>query len=237
MIDIHNHIIFDVDDGSRSLEQSIEYLDEIKSVGIEKVVCTPHINVKHKSSPLDKIRNNFNILKEEANKRGIELFLGNEVMYSSNIIDLLNKKEVLTLNNTKYVLVEFKRNENMDEENIYNAFSRIIDAGYKPILAHPELYSHYRKMEFVKKLKNMGVIIQIDSTSLLMTAPIEIYMFVHKLIKNYLVDIVATDSHCSKDRNFKSLYQAYKVVSRKNKGYADTIFHDNQNEIINSKTQ
>ena len=237
MIDIHNHIIFDVDDGSKSLDESIKYLDEIKSVGIEKVVCTPHINVKHKSSPLDKIRNNYNILKEEANKRGIELLLGNEAMYSSNIIDLLNRKEVLTLNNTKYVLVEFKRNENMDEENIYNAFSRIIDAGYRPILAHPELYSHYRKMEFVKKLKNMGVIIQIDSTSLLMTAPIEIYMFAHKLIKNYLVDIVATDSHCSKDRNFRSLYQAYKVVSRKNKGYADTIFHDNQNEIINSKTQ
>ena len=77
-------------------------------------------------------------------------------MYSSNVIDLLNKKEVLTLNNTKYVLIEFKRNENMDEETIYNAFSLIIDAGYKPILAHPELYSHYRKMEFVKiaKMKN-----------------------------------------------------------------------------------
>ena len=43
MIDIHNHIIFDVDDGSKSLDESIKYLDEIKSVGIEKVVCTPHI--------------------------------------------------------------------------------------------------------------------------------------------------------------------------------------------------
>ena len=234
MIDIHCHIIFDVDDGSKTLEESLKYLDEIKSVGIEKVVCTPHINVKHKSSKLDKIISNFKVLEEEAKKRGIELLLGNEIMYSSNILDLLKNKEVLTLNNTKYVLVEFKRNENMDEETIYNAFSLIIDAGYKPILAHPELYSHYRKMEFVKKLKSMGVIIQVDSTSLLMTAPIEIYMFAHKLLKNYLVDIVATDSHCEKGRDFKSLYQAYKIVSRKDKRYADIIFHDNQNEIINS---
>ena len=230
MIDIHSHIIFNVDDGSKSLKESIKYLDEIKKVGIEKVVCTPHI--KNKSDKLDKIKNNYSILLEEATKRNIKLYLGNEIMYSSKIIELLNNKDILSLNNTKYVLVEFKRNEDMDEDTIVNNFNLIIEAGYKPILAHPELYKNYRNIDFVKKLREIGVMMQLDATSILPNAPIDVYFYSKKLIGNYLIDIVASDSHCTKKRNFKNLSKAYKKLIKINKEYTNIIFYENPNEII-----
>ena len=231
MIDIHSHIIYDVDDGSKSLSESIKYLKEIKSIGMNKVVCTPHMKYKD-SKRLNKIIHNFNKLESEAKKYGIELYLGSEIKYSSNIIDLIKNNDLLTINGSKNILVEFKRHENMDIENVYSIFDKLLDAGYNPILAHPELYYHYRNIEYVKKLKDKGVIIQIDGTSLLMNAPVEVYFYAHKLLKNYLVDIVASDSHCTKKRSFKSLAKAYKKVKRKYGEYADIIFEDNPKSVL-----
>ncbi len=231
MIDIHSHILFDVDDGSKSLEQSIKYLKEIKKIGMNKVVCTPHMKRKNVEK-LNKIITNFKTLLPIAKQYGIDLYLANEVMCSSNIIELLKNRDVLTINGTKNVLVEFKRYESMDEEQIYTIFEKIMDAGYNPILAHPELYIYYRNIDFVRKLKEKGVIIQIDSTSVLLNAPIEVYMYANKLLKNYLVDVVASDSHCTKKRNFKSMAKAYKKIKRKYGEYADIIFEENPKTLL-----
>ena len=231
MIDIHSHIVFSVDDGSKSLEQSIKYLNEIKSIGMSNVICTPH--VKHgEASKLEKIIKHFNILKEEANKLGINLYLGNEIMYTEKTIDLLNNHQLLTLNGTKYILVEFKRDDQRDDDDIISIFERLIEAGYKPIWAHPELYAFHRDIELVRKVRSLGVIIQIDSTSLLPNEYFNIYLYAHKLLKNYLVDMVASDSHCSKKRSFKTMAKAYKHVKRKYGDYASIIFGENQKNII-----
>ena len=231
MIDIHSHILFGVDDGSKSLEQSIKYLKEIQKIGMSNVICTPHI--KHSdASKLNKISNNFNILKEEAKKLGINLYLGNEIMYSEKTISLLKDNQILTLNNTKYILVEFKRDDQRDDDDIVSIFEGLIEQGYKPIWAHPELYNFHRDIELVRKVRSLGVIIQIDSTSLLPNEYINIYLYAHKILKNYLVDMVASDSHCSKKRNFKSLAKAYKHVKRKYGDYASIIFEENQKAII-----
>ena len=73
MIDIHSHIVFDVDDGSKTLEQSLKYLKEAKKVGVNKVVCTPHMSRDNKEKAL-KIVKNFKELKKEADKIGVELY-------------------------------------------------------------------------------------------------------------------------------------------------------------------
>ena len=231
MIDIHSHILFGVDDGSKTLEQSIKYLNEIKKIGMSNVICTPH--VKHgDASKFNKINERFNILKEEANKLGINLYLGNEIMYTEKTIELLNEGQLLTLNNSKYILVEFKRDDQRDDDEIISIFERLLEQGYKVIWAHPELYHFHRDIELVRKVRSLGVIIQIDSTSLLPNEYINIYLYAHKLLKNYLVDMVASDSHCSRKRSFKSLAKAYKHVKRKYGDYASIIFEENQKELI-----
>ncbi len=232
-IDIHSHIVFDVDDGSKSLEQSIKYLKEIKKIGMNKVVCTPHMKHGKKEKAL-KIVKNFKILREEANKLNIKLYLGNEIMYSDQIVDLLKHKKITTLNNSNYVLVEFKRNENMDIDTVLDSLEELIENGYNVILAHPELYHNYRNIEYIKKIKELGVMLQLDATSILRRRTNrEIYKFSKKLLKERLIDIVASDSHCTKKRDFLSMKKAYKKIKNKyGKTYANIIFYENQSEIV-----
>ena len=232
MIDIHSHIIFDVDDGSKTLEQSIKYLKEAKKVGVNKVVCTPHMSRDNKEKAI-KIVEKFKKLRLEAAKLGIDLYLGNEIMYKDNTLKLLKEKKITTLNRTKYVLIEFKRGENRNFEDIIFVLSEFVDCGYIPILAHPELYVNYRKITNYQKLKENGVLLQIDSTSLVRNkSSLKVRRFAKKLLKERLVDFVASDTHCTKKRNYKSLKKAYKIVKKIDKNYANIIFGENQLEIV-----
>ena len=232
MIDIHSHIIFSVDDGSKSLEQSIQYLKEAKKIGVNKVVCTPHISHDNKEKAL-KIVKNFKELKEEAKKYNIDLYLGNEIMIKDNTIDLLKNKKLTTLNNSKYVLVELKRSENRNFDNVVSILTDFVDQGYFPILAHSEFYVIYRIINNYRKLKENGILLQIDSTSLLFTrSSRKTRKFAKKLLHERLVDFVATDSHCTKKRDYLSLKKAYEKVKKMDKKYADIIFNENQLEIV-----
>ena len=218
MIDIHSHIIFDVDDGSKTLEQSLKYLKEAKKVGVNKVVCTPHMSRDNKEKAL-KIVKNFKELKKEADKIGVELYLGNEIMYKENTLKLLKGRKITTLNNSKYLLIEFKRGENRNFENIINALNDFLDNGYIPILAHPEFYINYRNIDNYRKLKENGVLLQIDGTSLTNKSSFKTRRFAKKLIKERLVDFVASDTHCTKKRDYKSLKKAYDKVKKIDKNY------------------
>lgn len=233
MIDIHTHLLFGVDDGSKTLEQSLKYLKEIKKIGMNKVVCTPHIQTGNKERVL-KIVSNFKVLREEAARLGITLYLGNEILYSENTAELLKTKKIIGINGAKYVLVEFKRNETMRVSQIISFFEELIELGYKPILAHPELYFKYQHISYMRRLKENGVMLQVDATSLFKkTSNRKVAKFTKKMLQEYLIDVVASDSHCTKKRNFKILKKAYKKVKRKNgKKYADIIFNENPLKII-----
>lgn len=230
-VDIHSHIVYNVDDGSKFLEQSLTYLNQAKKIGLNKIVCTPHMHRENKDK-VKKIITNFKILREEAKKLDIELLIGNEILYSDNVIKLLKEKKMTTLNQTKYVLVEFKRSEKRNIEEIINILDQFFENGYFPVLAHPELYVNYHLSD-IKKIKEANVILQIDATSLLrLKSNSKIYKKAWKLIEERLVDVVATDTHCTKKRDIISLKKAYEKVSRKDEKYAKIIFHDNPLEII-----
>ena len=233
-IDIHSHIIFDVDDGSKSLEQSIKSLEQIKKIGLEDVVCTPHF----RSGNIDKIvktKENYLKLKEKAKELNINLYLGNEILYTDKIITLLKRNRLLTLNNTKYVLIEFKRNETMDIHAIINILEELVENGYKPILAHPELYINYRNIEDMYKIKETGTMLQMDATNIVKNKTTsKIYKFSKKLLNERLIDIVASDSHCTKKRSYLPFIKAYKKVSKKyGREYADILFKRNPSLVLN----
>lgn len=230
--DIHSHLIYNVDDGSKSLHQSLKALDQIKKAGIERVICTPHT----KTGNIDKImkvKENYLILKRAAEKRGIELYLGNEIMYSSKTIRLLERNRVFTLSDSKYILVEFKRTENMSIDNIIEILEGIKECGYKPILAHPEFYIHYRSISNMYKIKDTGTLLQMDATSILDKNNSKVYKFSKKLLNEKLVDIVATDSHCTRKRSYLSFKKAYKKIKRKyGLEYAIILFKRNPEKIV-----
>ena len=233
IVDIHSHLIYGVDDGAKTLEDSIKALELLEKLGIKKVICTPHI-CHGETNHIIKIKENYLKIRELAKQKNIELYLGTEILITSETTQLLLRKRLRSLNGSKYVLVEFKRSEHMEEEKAISLLEDIIDIGFKPILAHPELYVNYRNIKFIKKLKEIGVLLQLDASSILRNkTKLKIYNYSKKLLKLHYIDIVASDNHSNKNRNYNVLPQAYKYISKKyGKEYAELLFCINPKEVL-----
>ena len=140
MIDIHSHIIPNIDDGSRSIEDSLAMLKTSAISGVSDSICTPHYREGYKKTPAE-IESAFKLLKDSAKSQGIpvNLYLGEEIFVTKNIKTELKEKQVLTLNGTKFVLLEFDYNINSEISEIVYELSRI---GYIPIVAHVNRYNY-----------------------------------------------------------------------------------------------
>lgn len=233
IIDIHSHIIFDVDDGSDSLDSSVKALIQAKKINLKKIICTPHIRYGNKER-IEKIKKNFLELKKYADKLEIELYLGTEIMLTDKTSYLLKTKRLRSLDGKKYVLVELKREESMDIDNVIYMLDDLIDMGFIPILAHPELYSNYRNIEYLRRIKEIGVLLQLDATSILKKkVKKDVYKFSKKLLKEKVIDIVASDNHCNNKRNYNDFNKAYKKIKRKyGKKYTNILFYENPISIL-----
>lgn len=233
-IDIHSHIIYGVDDGAKTREDSIRYLNEALKQGVRRIICTPHMC--HGSvEKIEKIIRNFLEIREYASRIGIELYLGSEILMTSKTVELLKRKRLRSLDGKEYVLVEFKRNENMDIDSLIYMLEELMDIGYIPILAHPELYINYRDISIIKRIRESGVLLQLDATSMYRkTTTRKIYKFSKKLLRESLIDFVSSDTHCNAKRNYVSYKKAYKKISRKyGKRYANILFIENPKQILN----
>ena len=196
MIDIHTHIIPFVDDGSSSLEDSLAMVKHELDIGVDTIICTPH-HIKHRyEKSVEEIKTNFNLLKAEVEKQNlpVKLLLGQEICYThrEDILSFLNEGKLLTLNNTKYVLLEFSFTR--EPEDITDIIYNFSIKGYKVIVAHIERYE-WISLDKVVNLKNEGALIQINSGSLVGQTTWKEKRFVKKLLKRNLVDIIASDVH------------------------------------------
>lgn len=213
--DIHSHVLPSIDDGCKDIDDSLKALDQAKKAGVRNIICTPHVNC-YKKQDKEKIHELYERLKIEANKRNINLFLGNEVLLTNDMIELLKQDMVFSLADTKYLLVEFKRNENRPFEDIVSLLDEVIDLGYKVILAHPEYYSNYRSISKMKILKQQGILLQMDATSILRKYHSrQVVHFTKKILKEKLIDFISSDIHQTEERNYKNYLRCYRKMKRR----------------------
>lgn len=214
MIDFHSHILPGVDDGAPDLEASLALLRQEKEAGVTRVYLTPHQNSKIQR--IDELKAVYEKLKEAAKDLGIELLLGAEIYYYPGMVDDLKAGKLLTMNDSKFVLVEFCVKT---EINIPEIMYEIKVAGYEPILAHIERYTYLRREDYFE-IKDCGCYIQVNSTCFdhaLLDCKLKF------LFKNGLVDFVGTDAHHAEKRpvcweKFK------KLVSKKFKKQMNKLF-------------
>ena len=122
MIDIHSHVINNLDDGSRSIEESINILKNLSNKGVTDIIFTPHyiVNSNYQVSYTKKNKAYNNLLKEiKKEKININTYLGNEIYIDLNIINYI-KIDRLSLNNSKYILLEFPMNGEYNNSNRNN---------------------------------------------------------------------------------------------------------------------
>lgn len=197
MIDIHSHILPSIDDGAKTLEDSLEIIKELVSQGVTDIIATPHyVDETIYSSPLTKNLELLKELKEKIKAENIKarIYLGNELYISNRIKELLEDGEITTLANSKYLLVELP----LDEEfpNYEDILMDLMNSGFKVILAHPERYRLAKDdEEFLENLHKMGVLFQCNMGSINGKYGSEAKKLVKRLAKNKMIFAFGSDIH------------------------------------------
>ncbi|MCM1542854.1 MAG: protein-tyrosine-phosphatase [Blautia sp.] len=236
MTDMHCHILPAVDDGSRDMGQTMDMLRIAQEEGIEAMIVTPHYKEgRHNASPatiMERIRE----VQEEAERQGIfiPLYPGNEVFYFDGLSERLENNEILSLNHTDRVLVEFSPTE--DHTYIRNALDSIRAEGYVPVLAHAERYGcMVRDWKRVRELKQMDAEIQVNAASACGQLGKQVQRFIHDILQENLVDYVGTDAHDAHGRAPR-FQKSYQMLEKKYGAlYINGIFYENALTIINAE--
>ena len=210
MIDIHTHVIPNVDDGSPDLETSLAMIRHEIDIGVTEIICTPHHIYHRYEKTVEEITKQFNLLKEAVEKENlpIKLYLGQEICYShrEDQIKMLKEGKLLTLNNTNRILLEFSFTR--EPEDLLDVLYNFSIHGYEVIIAHIERYE-WMTYDKVLSIRNEGAKIQINSNSYLGLTSWKEKRFVKKLLKKDLVDYVASDTHSFRpstlDKSFKKI--------------------------------
>ena len=189
MIDLHSHVLPGVDDGSRSVEQSVRVLRTFAAKGITDVACTPHLLASKVEDGwpqkyLDAWAKLTSMVPE-----GITLHRGAEVMMDRPIPASIVERKV-TINGSRYVLVEFPRM--VPADIVARALQEVARTGLVPILAHPERYSSC-SVDTVQLWRDTGAVIQVDATT--MTLPRSRGERARDIVCAGLADILAADNH------------------------------------------
>lgn len=195
-IDIHNHILPGVDDGARSMEETIQIIEKAVKQGITTMFATPHYHCGGNHVEPNKLIEIKDAVQEEAYKidKEFRIYLGNELMYSDSLLEDVKEKKALTLGDSRYALIEFSTR--ISYETMYKAMRNFITAGFSPIIAHVERYECLRKKdEFIGELIELGCYIQMNSSSLL-GGVMNIEARRHKkLVSEGMVHFIASDCH------------------------------------------
>ena len=201
MIDFHSHILPNIDDGSKSVEESINLVKEAAQAGFTGIISTSHYlqgyyesDEQGRKSLLTSIIDESTKLCREDIAQIPQLYLGSEIYITTDIIKLLEEKKASTINNTKYVLFELPMNSKplFVKEVVY----KLIECGYKPIIAHPERYSYVKEdITFVKELKDMGALFQSNYGSIIGMYGSSAKKTVKKLLKEDWISFLGSDVH------------------------------------------
>lgn len=195
-VDMHSHLIPAIDDGSKSMEQTLVMLAKFESMGFRKVITTPHIiSDTYKNTP-EIILSGLNAVREAATNLGltIEIEAAAEYYYDETLLQKLKNGEELLTFGDKMLLFEFSfHSEPVRTEEL---FFELKTRGYKPVLAHFERYLYYLgKPEIANSLRENGVLIQLNLNSLSGHYGPEIKKQAEALIDNGWVDFAGTDCH------------------------------------------
>jgi protein-tyrosine phosphatase len=194
LVDIHAHVLPAVDDGPRDDAAALEMLRVAAADGIGTIVATPHSHwVRGARLPEAVAR-----LNELARANGIEIevLAGNEARISANLLEEHARGDILTLNGTSYLLLELYLSHDWKLEVIERVLGRLLDAGLRPILAHPERYPFVVLDPLVvERFVRLGVPLQLNAPSLSGYHSQGSQRAARALVEAGLIHLVASDAH------------------------------------------
>jgi len=221
IVDIHSHLLPGIDDGVKTLDESVEIIKKFKSLGYEKLIITPHVMSDGYNNSTELILNKFEKLKNVIDF--ITLDVSAEYNLDEEFIKRVENKDLILVNN-KYVLFEtsYYTKPSVFEESIF----KLQTLGITPIFAHPERYRYLQNdLDKYKKIKDLGVLFQCNINSFGGYYGKIAKKTVNYLAKRGLIDFLGSDVHSIKHLNFLE-----NVIKS---GELNTVFK--KNKIKNNK--
>jgi hypothetical protein len=199
--DMHSHLIPNIDDGCDSLEHALLCIENLKALGFNKIVTTPHIMESVYPNTPEIIKEGLirlrSALKEK--KIAVEIEAAAEYKVDELFTEYLETNNLLTFGDN-YVLIELSFLSppiNLDEV-IFTMRTK----GYKPILAHPERYRYWHdKLHKIEYLRSLGCLLQLNLMSLVGQYGLPAKIVSQKLLSNNQIDFLGTDLHRFEDIN------------------------------------
>ncbi len=195
MVDLHTHVLFDIDDGSDTVEESLALLREAEDSGIVKMALTPHFSVGEDVGEfLEKRNERFEKLKKAAEREGVGILLkcGAEVYITDEIY---NEAELdrLAIGESRVILSEFKYH-GLSGEKFLDYVDEIISHKLIPLIAHPERYSYLRRSRMlVNALISRGALLQVNAVSLFDDS--DEGAFARMLVERGAASVIGSDVH------------------------------------------
>lgn len=197
LIDIHSHVLFDIDDGPETMYESMRLLEMGVEYGIDRIVTTSHLYEPDDIARFLSKRNDRILrLREQIEQQqlplrlypGAEVFVNDDIFYAHNL-------EKVTINNGRYLLIEFDFH-GLSGRRLSHYVREIQHLGLIPIIAHPERYSYLQKdYGLVEYIRDMGALFQINADSLAGRSGYEEFELAYRMVRHHHASFIATDAH------------------------------------------
>ncbi|HTS89492.1 MAG TPA: CpsB/CapC family capsule biosynthesis tyrosine phosphatase [Gemmatimonadales bacterium] len=228
MIDLHSHLLPGVDDGSKSVEQSLQVLSRFKDQGIAGVCLTPHLLASLAPYPLPESHDRaFSALQAVAPPE-VRLYRGAEIMLDRPLGAAVAEERRITLNASRYALVEFPRV--VVAQTVEHAVANVVAIGLVPVVAHPERYRCCTP-DAVRRWKALGALMQVDGPTLLSSRSRGLRA--RQLVEFGLADIAAADNH-GDERSLRLVRDAF--VEQGGEPQAELLISANPLAIVEDRT-
>ena len=236
MIDLHCHIIPWIDDGAESAREACKMAELSLRNGVDTIVATPHCNLQgsrnnYRGKTFTRVFSMFRALLIQ-HDIPLRVLPGSEVFaHSSNLQQLLEEKRVVTLNHSRYLLVEF--NFQTPPEELNRLLSMVKAYGYVPVIAHPERYTAVQNAPgLAVQWYDKGYIIQLNKGSLLGRLGQTACDTAQYLLSTQTAHVIASDAHDMRSRapGFHSLLPLLRNFC--SSGYISNLLEENPYKIV-----
>jgi tyrosine-protein phosphatase YwqE len=193
--DMHSHILPGIDDGAKNIGDSLLLAKRFKELGYKKLVATPHVMADYFRNTPEIIHKALGQLREGLLQNNIDLDVDAAAEYylDETFENKIAKKEVLTFG-PNYLLFELSFFN--PPLNLYEVIAKMQDAGYQPVLAHPERYPYFQNsIESYQQIRETGCFLQLNTIALTGYYGKGAKQTAEELIDNYCIDFLGSDMH------------------------------------------
>jgi len=202
MVDIHSHIIPRIDDGSKSMEMTLEMLKNAEKEGTKEIVATPHYLLEYGEATIEEVKNYVKEINAvlESEKIDLNVYSGQEVYFTEKIIKDYIEGNIGTINDSMYMLIEFPMNN--FENNIFDVLYELQVRNIIPIIAHPERYKPFiKKPVLINDFINQGYLFQVNVGSIMGKFGEDVRKTANLFLSNHIYNFIGSDAHNIKSRN------------------------------------